>query len=215
MRDFRIVQAKVLLNVYSVVPIRGFQPPSIAVIGDKMNLAKEVLYNGIQAPEFSISAPNRLVVKLPVSQVGKALNELQVISSTALTKASAAISFGLGKPPQTLLGMDRLVQSWIMIFFSTPGSDMFNKSSGGGAKALVGRVTNKSGKNVAADLAQAVERTRTELLRVQGLNLKIPPSERLLSSEISSIQFDDRNTILSGRVELRNAVGQRAEVTVA
>lgn len=214
MKDFNIIAARVLLKVHSIAPIRGFNPPSVVVLGDKMNLAQEVYFNNIKVTEFVVSAPNRLVVRIPGSQIGKEFVGIQVFSSVNVTKTSAALSFELIKPLKQVEGIERLIQSWMLVFFTSPGSDVFDPQSGGGVRAIIGKNTNTRGKGVSADLALAIERTQSELLRLQAQNSKIPLSEKLLSATLSAMNFDDRTTTLSATVALKNMLGEDAEVSV-
>lgn len=214
MKDFKVVQAKLKLTVHSLSPIRGFRPPSVLVLGENLSRTSEVLYNGIEAREFLVSGENRLVVRIPESQVGKDLYDLEVFTSAPLTNTAANILLGVGSGARNVEGIERLIQSFVMVFMTTPGSDIFSPQSGGGGRALVGRTTDRSGKSVAADLAQAVDRTRTELLRVQSLDRRIPPSERLLSASLAGMQFDPETTILSARVDIRNILGDAGSVSL-
>jgi len=214
MKDFRIVNAKVVLKIFQILPIRGFLPPSIVVIGERLDRTEEVVFNGLQANEFIISSPSRLIVRIPESQVGKELRDLQVLSSVSVTRLPTSITLEISKPPKTVEGIDRLVQAWLMIFYSTPGSDIFDLSSGGGALSMVGRTTSRNGKNVAADMAQSIEKTKNELVRLQTKNPRIPPSERLLSSDLQSVQFDASNTVLSARVSIKNMLSEDAEISI-
>lgn len=214
MKDFRIVTAKVILPIYSVAPVRGFLPLSILVIGDRLDRAVEVLYNGISVSEFTALAPNRLLVKVPSSQIGQKFQDLKVLSTVSMAKADAMLSLGVTTPPKTVAGIDRLVQSWVLIFLTTPGSDIFTPNSGGGAIAIVGRPTDRSGKGVAADLAIAIERTKQEILRLQAGSQVIPPSEKLLSCTLDSVQYDHASTVTSARVNIQNMLGNAAEVSL-
>lgn len=214
MKDFRIVTAKAALKVTSFSPIRGFYPPSILVVGEKLNQTDEILYNGVQALEFVVSSPSRLVVKVPPSQVGKPFTDLKVLSPVSLAKQDAILSLGLTRPIRTVSGIDRLVQSWVIVFMSTPGTDIFSPKSGGGGLSLVGRTTDRTGKRVTADLATAVENTKQELLRAQAKNQTIPPSERLLTSSLDVVEFDAKTTTLSARINIQNMLGDAAEVSL-
>src|SRR3972149_4245496 len=98
MKDFSVISAKVLLKIHSIAPIRGFLPPSIIVLGDKLNLTQEVFYNNIKVTEFVISSQNRLVARIPDSQVGKDFTSFQVFSSVNVTKTTAALTFELQRP---------------------------------------------------------------------------------------------------------------------
>jgi hypothetical protein len=214
MIDLRIVSAKTVLKIFSIAPIRGFLPLSVVVVGQGLNQADEVRYNGIQAEEFFIQSENRLIVRIPASQVGQPMHDVTVLAPVSATKKNALLTMSLGAPLKTVSGMDRLVQCWMMIFMSTPGTDIFDPDSGGGAKNLVGRATNASGTGVAADLQQAIERTKTELLRIQSRRTNIPLAEKLLSSSLDAIHFDPDNTLLSARVTLRNMAGSAAELNL-
>lgn len=214
MKDFSIISARVLLKVHSIAPIRGFRPPSVVVLGDKMNLAQEVFYNNIKVTEFVVSASNRLVVRIPDSQIGKEFSHIEVFSNVNITKSSAALSFELARPFRQVEGMERLVQSWMIVFFTTPGSDVFNVQSGGGVRSIIGKNTDVQGKGVSADLALAIERTQTELRKLQAKDSRIPLSEKLLSAALTGLNFDDRTTTLSATVEIKNMLGEQAEVSV-
>lgn len=214
MKDLRIVTAKVVLKIYSMAPIRGFLPPSILVVGEKMDKAIEVQLNGTQADEFAIVASNRLIIKIPSSQVGKPFKDLKVLSSVSVAKSDALLTLGITTPPKTVSGLDRLIQSWVMLFMTTPGSDIFSTTSGGGGMSIIGRSTNKLGKGISADLSMAIERTKNEILRLQSQNQTIPPSEKLLSSSLDVVEFDKDSTVLSARVNIQNMLGDTAEVTL-
>lgn len=214
MKDFRIVSARVQLRVTSIAPIRGFLPQSFAVVGEDLNKTTEVRYNGIQAEEFVIQTPNRMIVKVPKSQVGKPFSDLRILSSVTVSKKDAVLQLGLDRPLKTVSGIDRLVQSWMLVFMTTPGSDIFSPTSGGGGLSLVGRTTDRTGKGVTADLAMGIEKTKQELLRLQASNQSIPPSERLMTSSLDVVEFDERTTVLSARVNIQNMLGDVAEVSL-
>jgi hypothetical protein len=214
MKDLRVVTAKVALKTISISPLRGFLPQSVLVVGEKLNQADEILYNGVQADEFVIASSTRLIVKVPTSQIGKPFTDLKVLAPVSVAKADAVLSLGLTRPLKTVSGIDRLVQSWLLVFLTTPGSDVFAPNSGGGGAAIIGRSTDRTGKNVAADLALAIEKTKQEIMRTQAENQTIPPSEKLLASSLDSVAFDEKTTVLSARVSIQNMIGDVAEVSL-
>lgn len=214
MNDIRVVNAKAQLRVFSITPIRGFLPISVLVVGEKLDRTTEVQYNGIEADEFAIASSTRLIVKVPTNQVGKPFKDLKVLSPVSVARQDAVITLGLTTPLKSVSGLDRLVQTWILIFMTTPGTDIFSPNSGGGGAAIVGRNTDRSGKGVAADLSSAIERTKQELLRLQSSNQTIPPSEKLLSSSLETVEFDSSSTVLSARVLIQNMLGDAAEVSL-
>ena len=214
MIDFRVVSTKVLLNVSSIAPIRGFSPPAIAVIGTDLNLTESILYNGIEVKEFMVSSSTRMIVRIPQSQVGKNFSEIRVYSSVAKTGKDSLISLEIAKPIKNVSGIDRLVQSFMLVLLTNPGSDIFSPNSGGGVRAIVGRTTDHQGSGVAAALAQAIDRTKAELLRLQSTSANLPLAEKLLSCSLSSLSFDDTTSAINARVILQNMLGDQATVAV-
>lgn len=214
MKDFKVVQAQSLLKIYSFAPIRGFLPLSIVVIGEHMDLANQVFYNDVEATEFIAQTSRRLIVRIPPSQVGQAYRSLRVYSSLNLVTQSATLSLKLSNPLASVEGLDRLVQAWMIVFYTTPGSDIFDQQSGGGGRSIVGRNTDRYGKGVSADLALAIDRTQQELLRLQSQTPSIPLAEKLLSTQLLALSFDPTTTTLAARVGITNMLGNSAEATV-
>lgn len=214
MRDFRVVQTKASLPISSVAPIREFVPPSIIVLGDKFQYAEQILYNGVEVEEFVISTPNRLIVRIPSSQLGLPLTSVAVLTTIPSAGNDSLLSLGLPKLTRSVSGLDRLVQDWMLLFLTTPGSDVFEPSLGGGARQIIGKPSYGGGTSASAELSLAVSRTREQLLRLQAQNPRIPPAERLLSASLSSVRFDELTTTLTAVVDIQNMVGAAASVTV-
>jgi hypothetical protein len=214
MRDFRVVQAKSLLKVASVAPVRNFSPPAIVILGERLNTADEITYNGLGVSEFIITSPTRIIARIPDSQVGQALRDLRVLAPVSVSKLDAMISLGINRPVRTVEGIDRLVQEWLLIFLTNPGSDIFNQTAGGGARSVIGQPASSSESNAVSELSLAVEKTKQQLLRQQAKNSNIPPAERLLSASLSDVTFDQQTTSLTAVVDLKNVLGGSASVTV-
>jgi hypothetical protein len=214
MRDIRVVQAKALLKVSSVAPVRNFSPPAIVILGERFNTANEITYNGIEVSEFIIAAPTRIIARIPDSQVGQALRDLRVMAPVSIAKLDAQRDLGVGSPVRTVEGIDRLVQEWLLIFLTNPGSDIFNQTGGGGARAVIGQPASSSESNAVSELSLAVEKTKQQLLRQQAQNSNIPPAERLLSASLSDVRFDQQTTSLTAVVDIKNVLGGSASVTV-
>lgn len=214
MRDLRVIKARITLVVHSIAPVRGFYPPSMLIVGENLDRAESVEINGITADEFSIMAVNRLVARIPTSQVGQPISSVRVYSATNAAAGDAVFEFRISNPVTDISGMDRLVQQWLLLFMSTPGSDIWEPTSGGGGRALVGSTVDVRHNSAASDLAMAVTRTNTELLSRQSSVLGLPPEEKLLSSSLESVSFDPNSTTLYGRVSIQNMVGQSADLSL-
>jgi hypothetical protein len=214
MFDLRVITAKALLSVNTVAPIRGFFPPSLMLIGQDLYKATEVEYNGVLASEWIVASPNRLVLRIPETQIGQPFLGIRVFADISLAHSKAIVEFGIVSPLKKISGIDRLVQAWLLVFFTTPGSDAFDQSSGGGGRSLVGKSTDRYHRGVAADLALCIDRTKNELLRLQAQTPGVPPEEKLLSSDLIGVSFDERTSMLYASVSLKNMVGDAAQLAL-
>ena len=211
MKDFRITHARAFLQVTSAQPIRGFSPASILIGGPKLLQATGILYNDIEVDEFAIVSPVSIIVRIPVSQVGKEFRSLSVFAAADVDSRSV-LSLAVARN-KSIQGMDRLIQSWLMILYTTPGSSVFSKGSGGGIRALIGSVQSAKNPGVAADLAQAIERTNSELTKLQSRRT-IPLEEKLLTATLEGVNFDSSTGTAYAKVSLQNAAGKNAQVMV-
>jgi hypothetical protein len=214
MKDIRVVTAKVALTVTSVSPVRGFLPPSVIVMGERLNLATEILYNQISVDQYVIQSPNRIVAKIPPTQVGYPLTDFAVLAPVPLAKQDALVTLGISRPIKVVEGIDRLAQNWILVFLSTPGSDIFNPASGGGALSLIGKNDQTIDSSITASFAMAVMNTKSQILKAQATNSRIPPSERLLSCSLLTVKYDRPTTTLKAVVDIKNVLGGSAVVNV-
>lgn len=214
MKDFRVVRARATLRVTSVSPVRNFSPPAITILGSDFQYAEEIIYNNIPCPEFIIANSNRILARIPDSQVGRALNSLYVVASTPVTNQDATVTMGLASPTRTIEGIDRLVQNFVLAFMTTPGSDIWEQADGGGAQSVIGKPTSRGGEGAMSGIAIAVDRTKQQILRAQAKNSKIPTTEKLLSASLASISYDEATTTLAAVVEIKNVAGDSSLVTI-
>jgi hypothetical protein len=214
MKDVRVVQASTALKITSVAPIRGFLPHSVLVMGESFQYAETVLYNGVPADEFLISSSTRLIVKIPAGQVGQPLNSVIVLSPTPLIGKDAVISFEIPRLGRYVQGMNKLAQEWLLLFMTTPGSDIFSPNLGGGGRAIIVQPTTHDGQSAMASLSLAVSRTKEQMVQLQARYPRIPPDEKLLSATLSNVRFDPNTTMITAVVDLFSMAGGSASLTV-
>lgn len=213
MLDFKIIYARHKLRVRTVAPVRNFLPPSLIVTGFDLDKTSEIFFNGIKTPEFAILSSTRVIARIPDAVVGKELKDLSLFSTVQASKRDALVQLKLNSMASAS-GIERLIQTWILVFMTNPGSDVFQKNSGGGGPSIIGRTTDDQGTGVLADLTLAINRTKSEILKKQSEITRIPLEERLSKAEIGNIKFDKSAGALSAVVTLTNMAGDNAEVLV-
>lgn len=214
MKDLRVISAKAMLPIQAIAPVRGFSPPSMVIQGKDLDKTTEVEVNGVLAPEFIVQSPTRLVVRIPESQLGQPMSTVRAYAQISPSYSKAAVSFGIVRPIRYISGIDRLVQSWLLIFLSSPGSDIFDANSGGGGRSLVGKSTDSGQQSVAADLALCIDRTKMEMMRLQSNAPFLPMEERLMSSSLVGVNFDRESSILYADVALISMAGTAAQLSL-
>lgn len=211
MIDIKILTIKDLLPIASVEIAAGVSPISLLITGNRLDQASQILINDTEAAEFVVLSANRLLVKIPVSEINNTIRKIAVIANIPSTNRKSILHFEIGSSLKSIKGLEKLVQAFCKLLIQTPGSDRFRPDEGGGILKLVGRNVSKGGvNNLQASVVGAISRTRDQFLARQGSNRKIPSDERLLSAIAESVGFDTSTTTLSARISLSAVSGKIA-----
>lgn len=211
MADLQVVFLQDLLPVSRVEPINS-TTPALRVRGKELSAASAVLINGIEAPAFLVTDRHSLVVEIPSSQVGDLIRSVAVLSSRITKADRSVLTFRIGGSSARVSGILRLVQRYVLMLMTNPGSDVLNPSLGGGLLNLVGKTIqgNGQGENVRTGIQQSISKTTSDLRKIQTQGAGLPPDETLLSALLVNVNFDARTTTLAVRLQLESAAGQLA-----
>lgn len=211
MIDIKILVIKDLLPISSVEIANEVIPISLLITGDRLDQANQVLINDVEATEFVVLSSNRLLVKIPTSEINNTIRKIAVIANIPSTNRRSILHFEIGSSLKSIKGLEKLIQAFCKLLIQTPGTDRFRPDEGGGLIKLVGRNVSKGGvNNLQASVVSAVSRTRDQFLSRQGPNSKIPSDERLLTVATESVGFDATTTTLSARISLSAVSGKLA-----
>lgn len=211
MIDIKILVIRDILPISTVELANGVSPLSLIITGDHLDQADQVLINDIEATEFAVLSSNRLLVKIPSSELSGSIRKVVVIATIPSTNRRSALHFEVGSSLKSIKGLEKLIQAFCKLLIQTPGSDRFRPDEGGGLLKLVGRSVSKGGvNNLQASIVGAVSRTRDQFLARQGSNSRIPSDERLLTVITESVGFDPSTTTLSARISLSAVSGKLA-----
>jgi hypothetical protein len=112
-------------------------------------------------------------------------------------------------------GILKLVQQFLRLLFTTPGTDIFSPSMGGAALRNVGTTFSAGrGGSIVGDFVLAVKTTNKQMVAIQSRNPRLPRDERLLSATVSSAAFDQSTTSLIVSVEILSQAGSAALANV-
>lgn len=200
-----------------VMPVRRIDPldiavPSIRVVGQDMNTASTVLINGLESPAFVVVSQSEIISEIPSSVVGDLIRSVAVLSNRIGSSDRSVLVFRLGGNSSKVSGILRLVQRFVLMLLTTPGTDLLNPELGGGLLNIIGRQVQGSqqgGINTAVQ--QSISKAAGDLRTIQAkASANLLASERLTSATLAGVQFDARTTTLAIRVIVESSAGKAA-----
>jgi hypothetical protein len=210
--DLQVVfpQESIVLNDIRVERYDGFW--AVRVEGEDFRAVDEVSINELASPDVIVLSKTLLVAQLPdLYQKVPEVRSVAVLSNRLTLSPRSLIRFRISKSPGRVRGILRLVQLFLKILFTTPGTDIFRPGSGGGILRQVGETFGQSeGSNIVTDMVIAVNRTQRQLISMQSRDQRSPRDERLLSAKVLSSSFDKLQSAFYITVEIVSQAGRTA-----
>ena len=187
-------------------------PRGLDITGVDFSAVEMVLINDIESPDVIVIGKNRLIAQLPDSlQRTLAVTNVAVLSRRLTLTERSLIKFKISDQPGMVRGILRLVQLFIKVLFTTPGTDIFSPTSGAGALKILGATFGaSSSKNIISDFVISVDTAARQLVSVQSRDPSLPTDERLMAAKVTHAGFNqDTGTVLA-TVELVSQAGTQA-----
>lgn len=209
--DIQVACPQELVRVSQAVEAVGVPLRSLFIYGDDFRSAEEVLMNEVPSPSFVILTKTKILAEVPDPLKQSTITSISVLSNKLTSTARSFIRFRLGERAGKTRGILRLMQLFLKILFTTPGTDIFAPKIGGNALAHLGQsVGAEEGADVVAGLIVSVDTTAKQVVQIQGRNQAIPPDERLLAAKVLSAGFNKNETALVASIELTSQAGTSA-----
>lgn len=213
--DLQVVFPQELIQLSSVRALPGVSPRVFDIIGADFSSVDEVLINELPSPEVVVLSRVRLWAQVPDIVGSNSIQSVAVVAAKQAPDSDSLLRFRLGKTTRKVSGMQRLVQLFLKILFTRPGSDIFAQRVGGDALRNLGLNFGKNqGGTVVSDFIVAVGTTARQVIATQSRDPAIPLSERLLSARVTSANFDRPQAALIVAVELTSQAGRSTVANV-
>lgn len=214
--DFQVVFPQQVIALNSVRVLAGMSPRSLDVLGDDFTSVDEVLINDVASPDVVIVSKKRLLAQVPALLVNSTLTSVTVISNRLAMTSKSLIKFRVGQTTSKVSGILRLVQVFLKILLTTPGTDIFAPRVGGNALKNIGlNFGQEQGGTIVSDLVVAVASTQRQLYTIQSSDPSIPRDERLLSASVTAAAYNRAEGALVVSVELLSQAGRSATANIA
>jgi len=211
--DIKVTYLQDVIPVSQVTNIQNVVPRTLDVRGPDLRNASRVEVNEVVAPSFMILNKHRMLVQVPSSQEKEIIKSIAVLSNYFTRTSSSKVNFEFTLNPKKTEGLEKLIQSFILYLFRTPGTDAWYPNSGGGIQKIVGANFSRSNASgVTAAFTTSVHRTRSQLIALQSINNKLKASEKLAAANVLSAVYSAELTALLARVEIISQSGERAAV---
>lgn len=213
--DFQIVFPQEAIRVTSVRVVNGSSPTVIDVAGDDFSSVDTVELNEIEAPSFIVVSRTRMLVELPSSVSSTSLRTVTVISRRLMLTAKSLLRFRVSNVPTKVSGTMRLVQLFLKVLLTTPGSDIFNRRLGGGGLDNIGQTFGRDQSGaIISDFVVSVQNTARQITALQGRTAGLPAEERLLNAKVLRAQFSAQESALLVSIEISSQTGRAAVANV-
>lgn len=215
MIDFQVVFPSEVINLSSVRVAPGLPVRTLDILGDDFSSVKEVVINGVPSPSLIVLSAVRLLAQVPDSVLLQPVTSVQVIAGRLMLTAKSYLTFEVGPQPSKVRGILRLVQLFLKVLFTTPGSDIYAPNTGGGALKNIGKTfgADQSG-GIVTDFVVAVATTQKQIVAIQSRDAATPRDERLLSAIVRSSSYSKATAGLIVSVELTSQAGRAAIANV-
>lgn len=212
--DLQFVLLQDALELTGVQEVPGIEPRSLRIVGVDFQHAVEVRINDSKSPSFVVASNREIIAQVPSDSETSTILSVSVLSAAFTATFRSKISFHIGDDPKSVGGLHFLMQAFLRILLTTPGTDSFAKMVGGNALASVGSTYGINSGSIVSEFSVAVSRTASQLRTMQSRQGGLSEDERLLSANVVNIRFDPATTTLVARVELIPASGRRAIVNL-
>jgi len=183
----------------------------VDINGADFRSVDEVLINRMASPDVVVLSKTRLLAQVPDSMLSQEILTVNVLSRRLTVTSRSVLRFRISKTPGKVSGILRLTQKYLKILFTTPGSDIFNRSTGTGAMKAVGSTGSAgNGDDIVQNLVVAIDTATRQIISIQSRNSSLPRDERLLSAKVIRASFNKNEGAVNVAVEITSQAGRSA-----
>lgn len=192
--DLRVIKILDILPV-TRIDLTGYSPMILVLTGRSFLETQSVFVNDVSMPlksaaeyGYTLISPSTIHVELPASMTETVISKVVVFGNTSTLYETASIEFSLVGLNQ-IRGISCVVQQFLKLFLTTPGTDKFKRNSGGGIKNMAGVTLDDQGRQgIAARLMLSAKKCSEEI-RASQMSGYILPEERLVEVIIGEVGF--------------------------
>ena len=207
--DVQFCYPQEVIKISRVHSVPGLPVRTLDIYGEDFRAVDQVLMNQVPTSSFVVLSKTRMLVEVPSPLKNMTITSIMVLSRRLLITPRSFIQFRIGTTASKTRGILRLMQLFLKMLLTTPGTDIFAPKVGGGAMVHLGQtVSSDKTTNVVSDLVISVNNTSQQIIQIQGRNQSLPPDERLASAKLLSAGFNRNETAIVASIEVLSHAGR-------
>ena len=180
-QSLKLLQSYVVENVRNVAYANGF----LVLSGGNYQTVRYVLVNNVRIDDIALNGED-LYVQLPSGMQLRDVKTIYPISETEKVNRHSVLRFGFGVYPSKIDSIGRLVQMFVKVLFTNPGTNAMFPTMGGGLRAIMSRgLAPNDYQSLMPDIITAIEKTAQYIKDAQK-SLNLPMEERLVGAALLS-----------------------------
>lgn len=201
-------QSLKILCSYRVEQVRRVSVANgfLVLTGGYYQNVRYVLLNGVRIDNIALQGSN-LYVEMPSGLQLADVHAIYPISETEKVNKQSVLRFGFGPYPAQLEGVNRLVQLFIKVLFTSPGSNIMFRTIGGGLRNVMKRGYGiKDYQKILPDIVSSINKAADDVKDMQR-NLRLPMEERLIDASLLSASPDASSGSIECIIKLNTQAG--------
>tara|TARA_B100000131_G_scaffold221323_1_gene212920 strand:+ start:97966 stop:98985 length:1020 start_codon:yes stop_codon:yes gene_type:complete len=176
--------------------------------GRNFDKVVRVIVNG-KDQQFLIESGSSVLTSIPPNDLQ--IESVEVITTSEKVGRETFFDYLLGGDVNVVSGLFKMVQQFVKVLMTTPGTDSFNKSLGGNMQNWVGQTINLDNPQalVAKTIINVVQ-VATQI-QIQQIEANVPVDERLSDVQVLDARLDPMDpSIMQMSLKLNTFAGKQA-----
>ncbi|MAP20884.1 MAG: hypothetical protein CL582_08090 [Alteromonadaceae bacterium] len=163
----------------------------------------------------SFTIVDRSTILCSIPQDTKSIDDIEVITTARRISRTSLFSYLFTDNMGSVGGEFKLVQQFIKVLLTTVGSDVFNKTLGGGLQKWVGQNTpTNNPQSLVAKTVLKVVGVGARFAAMQG-GTTVPASERLSDVQVLKVDFDREDpSVINLSIQLNTFARRQATISM-
>ena len=162
-----------------------------------------VIINGIRSPVFVVVSPLRILADIPSGEVGSVVRSVSVLTSNIRGSKASIVSFEAASFSSQMGETGLLIQRFLKILLTTPGSDIFAPQTGGGLLSIIGSISQAGQQNISALASLYIRQTEEQMVAEQAKNLQLSDAAKLGQVTVLRASYSPSETALDIRLQIQ------------